>query len=85
MLAARGTVMRGSAMTPAPAPAPSMDNAMAGDLDEAGPGRRLAQATKIKTAAMGRTAVAPAGAVAGKVRPDGSAWFCSLLAHAAVC
>ena len=64
--------MRGSAMSMAPAPAPAMmDNTMAADVAEAGSGRRLTQ-VKTKTVsggAGGRLAVAPAGAVTGKVRP----------------
>ena len=57
------------APVPAPAPGPAMANAMDADLAEAGSSRRL-QAAQTKTVVAGRgSAAAPAGAVAGKVRP----------------
>lgn len=83
MLAARVSTMRSAVGGPAPAPAPmAMVNTMGADVAEAsGPGRRLAQtktaAVKPAAAMGGRVAMAPAGAVAGKVRRDDAA--CALL------
>jgi hypothetical protein len=83
MLAARVSTMRSAVGGPAPAPAPmAMVNTMVADVAEAsGPGRRLAQtktaAVKPAAAMGGRMAMAPSGAVAGKVRRDDAA--CALL------
>jgi hypothetical protein len=80
MLAARVSTMRSAVGGPAPAPAPmAMVNTMVADVAEAsGPGRRLAQTktAAVKPAMGGRVAMAPAGAVAGKVRRDDAACAC---------
>ena len=83
----RGYAMPKSMMAPVPAPAPgpAMANAMDVDLAEAGSSRRL-QAAQTKTVVAGRgSAAAPAGAVAGKVRPalrSSAIGCCNVALHA---
>ena len=82
MLAERLSALPKSAMAPVPAPAPgpAMANAMSADLAEVGSSRRL-QAAQAKMVAGRGAAAAPAGAVAGKVRPLRSSAFTSCAAR----